>query len=360
MLTSCLVVRETGRNMFRVRAIQVEHGDSLLVSYGDTDRLRHLLIDGGPAGSAEVLRSILNDERGADERLRLEALVITHYDLDHIEGVIELLSNMPPWLDIADIWFNGRRHLPDRDKLGPRDGDILTRLIDGKFPWNTRFSGDVAGALGTIEQACPSISLDGGLEVRVLSPDRTRLLALASAWRSDTFSGVDKDSKPRDTLGRSDVWPPKAFNATQTRFVPDESIPNGSSIALLLTFEGKRVLLASDAFSEVVKAGLELHLTPGTPVDLLKVSHHGSKANTDPELLKMIKCKKFLISTSGKIHKHPDHALIARLISKLDEPEIFFNYGVDWPGYWRSRPTSWPVFLARYPEGGQRFVDVVL
>lgn len=347
--------------MFRVRAIQVEHGDSLLVSYGDECHLRHMLVDGGTTESIGTLLDVLKEVRDKDGQLRLEALVVTHYDLDHIEGVIELLGNVPSWLEIADVWFNGRRHLPRHDKLGQREGDVITHLIDGKFSWNAKFREKDPQAAGTIEQKCGPIFLAGGMEVRILSPDRERLSALASAWDSEIIPVSDKEPKPRDTLGRSDPWPPKAFDAAETNsFASDKSVPNGSSIALLLTYDERRVVLAADAFAGVLKKGLELHLPTGTPIDLLKVSHHGSKANTDRPLLKMIKCKKFLISTSGKVHKHPDHALIARLVVDLNEPEIFFNYGVGWPWNWHSRLMDWPPFRAHFPSTGQRFIEVLL
>lgn len=94
--------------MFRIRAIQVEHGDSLLISYGDDKQPRHLLVDGGPSESSDTLESVLNDVRRG-QRLKLEVLVVTHYDLDHIQGVIRLLEKNPDWLDIQEIW--GSSHL---------------------------------------------------------------------------------------------------------------------------------------------------------------------------------------------------------------------------------------------------------
>ena len=61
-------------------------------------------------------------------------------------------------------------------------------------------------------------------------------------------------------------------------------------------------------------------------LDALKVSHHGSKGNTSPDLLKMFDCKRFLISTNGNTHFHPDQETIARII-KYNGPktEIFFS-----------------------------------
>lgn len=348
--------------MFRVRAIQVEHGDSLLVSYGMDEQLYHLLVDGGPSGSLLTLMSVLKSEcvRG---RLRLEALVVTHYDLDHIQGVIELLEDMPDWLDIGEVWFNGHHHLIPSDILGPREGDTLTKVIRSHgLSWNASFRNQQNGHNdAAIVQSSNAVSLRGGLEVRILSPDQDGLTALARHWTDPAIPPSDSESAPRDLLGRSEAWPPKRFSLNgSATFVSDTSVPNRSSIALLLTFDKKRVLLAADAFSDVIKRGLAMCLPGKESIDLLKVSHHGSKGNTDKSLLDMLGCRKFLISTSGKIHKHPDHALIERLVARHDSPEIFFNYSQDWPGNWQFRPANWPDFNTRYPKGGERFVDVLL
>ncbi|MGP6460242.1 hypothetical protein LOY39_16355 [Pseudomonas rhodesiae] len=352
--------------MFRVRAIQVENGDSLLISYGQDEQPFHMLVDGGPSGSSKtllcVLESVLKSE-GVDGQLWLEALVVTHYDLDHIQGVIELLNNTPPWLQIREVWFNGYHHLTPSDLLGPREGDALSKLIRSrKLAWNAAYrkqENDKDG--GAILQSSHAVSLRGGLDVRVLSPDQDGLTALARHWTNPVLPPPEPESAPGDLLGRGDTWPPKNFffNGGAT-FVSDTSVPNRSSIALLLTFDKKRVLLAADAFCDVIKRGLAIHLPNQEPIDLLKVSHHGSKGNTDKSLVDVLRCKKYLISTSGKTHKHPDHALIERLVAPRNEPEIIFNYAQGWPGEWQNILTNWPSFKVRYPEGGNKFVDVSL
>lgn len=348
--------------MFRVRAIQVDHGDSLLVSYGSQERPFHLLIDGGPSGSLTTLLDVLRRAR-VDGRLRLEALIVTHYDLDHIQGIIELLTEIPSWLEIRDVWFNGHHHLAPEDTLGPGEGDTLSKLIRNKhLPWNVEFrrsEGDVDG--GPVEQSVKGFTLDGDLWVNILSPDAQGLQALAQKWPKADLPPDDSSSTPSDLLGRGDEWPPRAFSRTRVgHFHSDTSVPNRSSIALLLTYGKKRALLAADAFSDVVKAGLALHLRAGEAIDLLKVSHHGSKGNTDRQLLDVLGCNRFLISTSGSRHKHPDHDLIERLVADYNDPEIIFNYGVGWPANWHDIPISWPSFRATYPEPSNPFVDVLL
>jgi len=348
--------------MFRVRAIQVEHGDSLLVSYGTFGHLLHMLVDGGPAGSLLTLLSVLKNER-VDGRLRLELLVVTHYDLDHIQGIIELLNDIPDWLEIGEIWFNGHHHLAPPDILGAQEGDSLSKLIRRlNLPWNVSFDkrkGDGRG--GRILQSSDAVALPGGVDVRILSPDESGMAALARDWSNPALPPAESEPVPSDMMGRKDAWPPKQHSLYGgVAFVSDQSVPNRSSIALLLTHEDKHVVLAGDAFSNVVNDGLALHLPDGESVDLLKVSHHGSKGNTDKQLLERLKCKRFLISTSGKSHKHPDHALIARLVAQHNSPEIFFNYSKGWPGNWQNKPSGWPVFSTRYPEGVDQFVDVLL
>jgi hypothetical protein len=61
-------------------------------------------------------------------------------------------------------------------------------------------------------------------------------------------------------------------------------------------------------------------------VDLVKVSHHGSKGNTSPELLSMISSKRFVISTNGAIHSLPDKQCLARIIKAVPDAELYFNF----------------------------------
>lgn len=338
--------------MFQVKAIQVEHGDALLISYGDTSHPRHLLIDGGPADTENTLIEVLKHSR-TEGRLRLEVLVVTHYDLDHIEGVIGLLKNKPDWLEIAEIWFNGFSHLPGTDRLGSSEGDVLSNLIlAGKYPWNDAFG------CRSIQQDREPVYLAGELRVCVLSPNDKTLASLAKDW-IDPRSVPDKSVTPRDLLGRKDPWPPGSYkDVSEVNFVRDYAPANGSSIALLLEYGDKRVLLAADAYADVVSAGLKKHTKNKPEIHLLKVAHHGSKANTDYALLNSLKCQRFLISTSGRGQKHPDNVLIARLLRGRHNPEIIFNYAVEHTTRWGQPLLGWPSFTAIYPVDGEKFVQI--
>jgi hypothetical protein len=118
-------------------------------------------------------------------------------------------------------------------------------------------------------------------------------------------------------------------------FRSDSSTPNGSSIAFLAEYRhrGKdvAVLFAGDAHASVLcrsikqllaeRAAEKLHL------DALKVSHHGSRGNTNEQLLSLLDCPRYLISCNGGVHNLPDNETIGRIIAfGGSEPELIFNY----------------------------------
>jgi len=341
--------------MFQIKSLQAEHGDALFVSYGDSDAPRHLLIDGGPNGTRANLITVLERSK-VNDRLRLEALVVTHYDLDHIEGIIELLNDKPDWLEIDDIWFNGYVHLHENlDRLGPKEGDSLTKLIEGKYCWNKAFG------TKAIQQAAVPIELPGDMKVYVLSPDAERLTALARTWTNPLVPPATA-SVPGDLLGKNDPWPPGNFTTlvSKDKFKADKSVPNGSSIALLLEYQGRSLLLAADAHAKVIQSGLAHCSKQGNNIDLLKVSHHGSKANTDDQLLKALGCRRFLISTSGKGHEHPDNQLIVRLAAVAgNDAHLYFNYNVKRTKRWsETLLMNWPRLKTDYPETNDGYICI--
>ncbi len=114
-------------------------------------------------------------------------------------------------------------------------------------------------------------------------------------------------------------------------FKEDTSPTNLSSISILIDYKDKKILLLGDSVpSDIVVSLVDLGYSKDTKLnlDILKVSHHGSKHNTSTELLEMIDCKKFLISTNGKKYQHPDKECLARIIKTQDCPELIFNYDI--------------------------------
>jgi hypothetical protein len=122
-------------------------------------------------------------------------------------------------------------------------------------------------------------------------------------------------------------------------FDEDTTAPNGSSIAFLAEYDDKAVLFTGDAHPSTLIASLqqllrERHLDT-LPLDAFKIPHHGSKNNLNIELLKLLDCRRYLISTNGSYYHHPDREAIARILKygalaysqpNFDKAEVCFNY----------------------------------
>ncbi len=117
-------------------------------------------------------------------------------------------------------------------------------------------------------------------------------------------------------------------------FVEDDRAANGSSISFIIEYGDYKLLFLADAHPSIIVKNLEKYYQEEElPIkfDLIKVSHHGSKNNTNDELLKYIDSENFIFSTNGHGHNHPDKETIARIICRETEfiRNLYFNYPID-------------------------------
>jgi hypothetical protein len=197
------------------------------------------------------------------------------------------------------------------------------------------------------------------MRITWLSPGREQLLALREHWtieldevlKRKKVGSVEELLQTTPKRLQPDVLGAKGPNVTKLAaelFVSDQTAPNGSSIAFLAeyhdAFDGnknKAALFLGDAYAPVVASSLVALLRSRKldrlPIDACKLSHHGSKGNTSKELLSLLDCRRFLVSTSGVKHDHPDQECIARiLVQKRSVPvHLHFNYESDFNRMWK-------------------------
>lgn len=371
--------------MFRIEMLPAAHGDCLWIEYGTGREIHRILIDGGPAHTYPALRERILHLPIEDRHFDL--LVITHIDADHIEGIIRLLQDAEVLGCIFDrIWFNGCDQLneipdPDSQDKGVLQGEILGVLIagyearTGKTVWNV----DLPKRLATVDRlvgTLPRVTLPGDCLLTLLSPDHERLLELKGHWEDelhkaglnsgDTQALLNKLAASRslqplgDVLGSEDEAMAGCYELPADHDQDlagdfsdsyasgdsepdagaspgsDNSLANGSSIAILLQYPKEQphvnFLLAGDAWPSVIEASLQV-LLPRVDDKLsltgFKIPHHGSIANLSTSLLCKLRCKHYLISTSGAIFRHPHLRAINLLLSEHNgrgKPRIHFNY----------------------------------
>ncbi len=335
---------------FVLELLPAQNGDCLWLEYGPRDERSHAIIDCGAISAAKRLETRLGSMRGdRGEPPKLDLFVLTHIDSDHISGVVRLFSRAE--VEFDDIWFNGWHQLPhehlDPMFLGVKQGEEYSLLLaqQGR-PRNRVATPDQETSRrghappGPIvvpdNEVPPTYTLPGGLALTVLSPGPRQLADLAGKWAK----GRQELEPSARFLGgkRPDPIADPAELDLETlageREIRDPSVANGSSIALLAEYGGKAALLTGDAHAEVLVETigrlLEARDEKKLKLDALKLSHHGSANALSRELLEIIECRNYLVSTNGSRFYHPHREAIARVvIHGGPEPRLFFNYPSD-------------------------------
>lgn len=313
--------------MFTVEVLPAQRGDCLWLTYGEGDDLHHVLVDAGPQDTIPTLVPQLEERIAAlgTGVSRVELLLVTHVDADHIQGVASLLSVPERVRLFRDVWFNG---WPQLGLLGARDGEMVTASLN-QYPerWNKAFDG--GPIVVRDDEPLPTKRLRGGLELTVIAPDTGRLEAMVPVWEeSCRKAGIvpGHGTAVRKTYQRDGFlgWDPELL--ASTKFRDDRTKPNGSSIAVVATYDGRSVLLTGDAPAGAIIAGLD-RLGPGRhDFAAVKVSHHGSRNNTSLELCERIRAKHWLISSNGAQFHHPDPECLARIVVTQRRPTFHLNY----------------------------------
>jgi hypothetical protein len=212
-------------------------------------------------------------------------------------------------------------------------------IVDMKLPWNVWRRGQ---AIVTDTGELPVCELPGGMTLTLLSPTRVQLDRLAPAWaqelkRAGLVPGAHAD------YGRFLKGTPSTSTdvdeLADSAFSSDTAPANGSSIALLAEFGGASAIFGADAHDPVLVASLRSLLArrglQRLKLDAYKVPHHASQNNLSADLLRLIDCKRYCVSTNGNHFRHPDREAIGRIIKYGGaRPTLFFNYRTRYNDVW--------------------------
>lgn len=328
-------------SIFRIDMLPAREGDCLWIEYGEPDRPYRILVDGGRRSAWKTIEARL--QALPAEQRQFELLVLTHIDADHIEGLLAMVEQDDPPVSFKDVWFNGYRHLrPAAEEMGAVQAETLTEgLLRHAWPWNAAFAG--GSVVIPDEGALPMIELAGGMRLTLLSPDWSKLCKLRPVWENELAKAglipgkaeaADIETPGIEAFGALDIS--EILVAAASSFKPDESEANGSSIAFIAEFAGRRAILTGDAHVDRMLKSLS-RLNGGEPVsvDAYKLSHHGSRGTHSVDLMRLVRSSRFLVSTDGSRHGHPHDEAIARTVANAGGPvELVFNYDGDISRRW--------------------------
>jgi beta-lactamase superfamily II metal-dependent hydrolase len=321
----------------KVQFLKALNGDSILITMEDADIKTRILIDGGPPQSFKsmqpgnsrngFLKKTLKRLIQEDEKIDL--VILTHVDDDHIGGLLKGFED-PNFLPkiVKSVIFNSGRLIFEHfnlqsctvnDLAGNFDGRALTSISQGiSFEqlilnlniWDRRLFWQSSNYQGE------------NFSLQFLSPGEAELKNLAIKWANESVSSLTASHKTDYEKSYEELLLNDSFSE-------DTSVHNGSSLSFILTYQEKNYLFLGDAFPSTVIDGLKkLGFSERNKlnVDLVKLSHHGSKSNTSIELLKMIATQQYVISTDGSKHGLPNKMTLARIHHVNPDATILFNY----------------------------------
>lgn len=312
-----------------LNVVQAREGDCLVLEADVAGASATVLVDGGPAGVFAADLAPVLDQLSARGR-RLDRVVLSHVDADHVAGLLDLfaaLRNGPaasrPVAIAADgLWHNQfSQTLDPNGAIEPRLAGLLAALEantlaspDSRFSLDGIAQGDRLLRLAA-QVACP-VNVDfagaaaqvgappvnvGPLRFTVVGPSVTTLAALRVEWE--------------DWLADREAHVANGEPALAAFL--DKSVPNLSSIQLLVEAAGARLLLTGDGRGDHLLLGLEeaglLDARGRIHVDVFKLPHHGSDRNVDRALFERITADTYVVSADGK-HGNPDLPTLVWLV----------------------------------------------
>lgn len=341
------------------------NGDSFLISCLGQN-ITNILVDFGYSNTYKkhVEEHLINM---AAEKEKLDLIIVTHIDQDHISGGIRFFeengnANAPKIIGVGEVWHNSYRHLEmaETDKVltekerkhiasnsivieqnregnttdtsGKQGSRLATNLHLRGYKWNSSFGGQAISYKGK-----DAICLNDEVKVTVLSPTMKELEGLKKIWKRELkvkFPTIELNNEIIfddaiecvSLMRRPNIAPNSSRdtsttinleNLARTQIEEDIDEINASSITCIIEFMKKKILLLGDSKSSIVEEQIKkIYKEAKFPIifDAIKIAHHGSARNTRNELLDIIDSENYFISTNGSVHGHPDIETIAKIV----------------------------------------------
>lgn len=328
--------------MVKIFTLPANEGDFIWICYGENEVYSHILIDGGTKDCGEEYASIIKiiDER----KEKIEALVLTHVDYDHMQGAIEGICRTSDDLlkrTVKKIYFNTcrgiRRKLKETRKFS-EGTDCVEDQICVNQNYKQYSVGDGIKFLDLLSEKglkdClvdyvvygEQVVLPNAAILRFISPGKKELIKFANHWEK-----YERENEYVQYASNLDMVGRNLADLMNENLVSDQSINNASSIAFIFEYQCIKLAFLGDAKPSVCLQGIKkINDADHLEVDLLKLSHHGSRSNTSDSLLKTIKTNNYLLSTNGHHKKVPNKVVLSHLLKNADEKGINLYCNYDW------------------------------
>ena len=316
---------------------QAECGDAFCIRYiGNDNKTHNIFVD---SGYERTYRHILQSEIEAISKANeaIDLWVVSHIHDDHIGGIIKYIKAIKDdeITDIVKEWYYNppRNYTPLRQQNAISSASSIDQgdfLYDYLYQIGKLRSFDIVNDLEEIDFY--------GLKIGILSPSPENLQKLREKYKK----GIPLERNEYDEISSAKSSSNNDYHISLGTFSldgakEDKSEGNGSSISILTTYKGTKILFLADSHASVIISCLKKKgYSDKKPLkcDYVIVSHHGSEGNNSSDLYSLIKCNNYIFSTNGEKHNLPNKSVLAQILRNQhrdikEQYNIYFPYNTD-------------------------------
>ena len=266
-------------------------GDAIAVRWGNLfgtrDEQRVVIIDGGFHDSGQDVVNHIKGYYGTD---KIDAVISTHPDQDHVNGLHVVLQN----LTVRELWI----HKPWEHNQGLADVFLDGRVTDTSIGRRLRESLDSASDLILKAEEKGIAIVEPFVGISLYNEEQLCVLGPTKNYYESLISDFDGMPATRSTNNELMALLVRSVGKALRRFtsswgvdalddVDSTSAKNNSSVITQLTVDGHRLLFTGDAgVTALSNASDELDpYHQEAELRLIQIPHHGSRRNVSPTVL---------------------------------------------------------------------------
>lgn len=293
--------------------LKAESGDCILL---ELNNKKCVLIDGGFAITYyDYLKPLLIDLYS--QGCSIEYLVLTHFDQDHIIGLLNLMrengkKGKEKIIPVKNIICNNFSFLFQSGNEGVASGNLPISYSQQKSFEELCFDNGYV----LPEKVISGDSFCGsGYTIKIISPTFEDLKKCCKKIESSSDEIIKRpiDGKIYDDIGKWSDCPLKSPLNTY----------NCASLAFEIIYKDKRLLFCGDANMGAYKDKLD------KKYDLIKLSHHGTFYGNQCFVGKNpTTAEYYLLSTNACREEHPNRRLLSGILTQAQEKKLILNYNI--------------------------------